>query len=78
MAQSKRESKRTAQGSFDDANELEKQIDGPANKDDPRWLRRMARRLRTEARKKEKSREHKENQRKRGHTKSGGKDHGNA
>ena len=76
MAQSKKKSKRTAQGSFDDADALEEQIDDPANKDDPRWLGRMAQRVRKEARKKEKAHEHKEYQRKRRHSKLGSKDHG--
>jgi len=69
-----KKSQRTAESSFNDADALERQIDDPCNKDDPKYLQRMARRVRDIALKKEKAHEHKESQRRRGHSKTNGKD----
>ena len=44
------------------ADEYEKQITDPNNTDDPKWLQRWANRIRKLAEQKEKSKEHKENQ----------------
>ena len=69
----KRYSRRTAEGTFDDADAVERNIVDPACDDDPRWLGRIARKLRAIAGKKEKAREHKENQRSGGHGRQSGR-----
>jgi len=47
---------------FENADRFERQIDDPSNRDDPRWLARLAKKMRTIARKKERAFEHKQGQ----------------
>lgn len=54
----------TADELDDWANKLERQIDDPANTDDPKWLRRWVARMRKLAEKKRKSRAQKRRDRK--------------
>ena len=56
------EKRTTSDLMFDNADRREAQIGEADNRDDPRWLARLAARLRARARQKERNHEHKEKQ----------------